>query len=98
MTSSRTAGSTVSDVDKIFAGVSIVDLRAAPRDRCSAWRTLTFRCTDAVGLVVAHGFKKLNLHKVTDSIWTTSVRSRKILEKTAWCERVQCKKYFGTAG
>lgn len=52
---------------------------------------------ETIGLVVAHGFEKLNLHKLTAGMWATNVGSRRSFEKNGfvlegtlresfWCE------------
>lgn len=40
--------------------------------------------TEAIALVVEHGFKKLNLHKLTAGMWATNEGSRRSFEKNGF--------------
>ncbi len=40
--------------------------------------------TEAIRLIVAHAFSKLNLHKVTAGMWATNVGSRRAFEKAGF--------------
>jgi [ribosomal protein S5]-alanine N-acetyltransferase len=53
--------------------------------------------TEAIGLMIAHGFEKLNLHKLTAGMWASNPGSRRSFEKNGfvlegtlrqsfWCE------------
>jgi RimJ/RimL family protein N-acetyltransferase len=40
--------------------------------------------TEAIGLMAAHAFEKLNLHKVTAGMWASNVGSRRAFEKNGF--------------
>jgi RimJ/RimL family protein N-acetyltransferase len=40
--------------------------------------------TEAIGLMTAHAFEKLNLHKVTAGMWATNAGSRRAFEKNGF--------------
>jgi len=40
--------------------------------------------TEAIGLMVRHGFEKLNLHKITAGMWATNEGSRRSFEKNGF--------------
>lgn len=50
--------------------------------------------TEAIGLMTAHAFEKLNLHKVTAGMWATNTGSRRAFEKNGFMLEGQLRESF----
>lgn len=50
--------------------------------------------SEAIGLIVAHAFEKLNLHKVTAGMWVTNEGSRKAFERNGFALEATLRESF----
>jgi RimJ/RimL family protein N-acetyltransferase len=50
--------------------------------------------TEAVSLIVEHGFTKLNLHKLTAGVWSSNLSSRRCFEKNRFVLEGKLKEQF----